>query len=200
MATRLEKKTPHLILDIGGVLVDHDDMLLADRLVRLLGGANRTTILSAFRESGLSAGRRRPEDVYVELAQRLGAVADVTAFRHVWSSHFTPNEGMIAFAREYASRAPLALCSNTDPVHWDFVSAHFGLDKLGPAVLSHECGFLKPDPEIYLLAAQAHDAAPQECLFVDDKPAYVDGARAVGMQAHLFLGLDGLMTALNTGA
>ena len=192
--------TLRLILDIGGVLVDHDDALLADRLVRLLGDGDRETILSAFRESGLGVGRRPPEAVYEDLARRLGLLVDVAAFRHVWSSHFTPKEDMLAFARDWASRAPLVLCSNTDPVHWAFVTGHFGLDRLGPAVLSHECGLAKPDPEIYLLAAQAHGVAPQDCLFVDDKEAYVEGARAVGMRGHRFAGLDGLRAALNTGA
>ena len=192
--------TPRLILDIGGVLVDHDDKILADRLVRLLGDGDRETILSAFRESGLGVGRRRPEAVYEDLARRLGALIDVAAFRRVWSSHFTPKDDMLAFARDWAKQAPLVLCSNTDAVHWAFVSEHFGLDRLGSAVLSHECGLAKPDPEIYLLAAEAHGAAPQDCVFVDDKEAYVEGARAVGMRGHRFAGLDGLRASLNTGA
>lgn len=191
--------THRLILDIGGVLVDHDDEKLADRLVRLLGNGDRATILSAFRESGLGVGRRPPEVVYEALARRLGVGVDVAAFRHVWSSHFTPKDDMLAFARAWSARAPLVLCSNTDPVHWAFVCENFRLDRLGPAVLSHECGIAKPDAEIYLLAAEAHGVAPQDCLFVDDKEAYVEGARAVGMRGHRFEGLDGLMKALNTG-
>lgn len=195
----MEKRSLRLILDVGGVLVDHDDAVLAERVTRLLGAPKSGAILTAFRESGLGAGRRRPEDVYVELARRLGAVADVAAFRNVWSSHFAPKAEMIAFARDYARRAPLVLCSNTDPVHWAFVCEHFALDLLGQAVLSHECGLLKPDPEIYLLAAGAHGVAARDCIFVDDNPAYVEGARAVGMRGHLFEGLDGLAAALNTG-
>jgi putative hydrolase of the HAD superfamily len=85
-------------------------------------------------------------------------------------------------------------------VHWAFLCENLALDRLCPAVLSHECGIEKPDAEIYLLAAQALDAAPEDCLFVDDKAANVEGARAVGMRAHLFTGLDGLRAALNTQA
>lgn len=193
------RAAPRLILDIGGVLVDHDDSLLADRVVSLLGGepARRETILSAFRESGLGAGRCSPETVYLDLAARLGVFADRAAFRRVWCSHFTPKDDMLAFARDYAHRAPLVLCSNTDAIHWAFVSETFGLDRLGAAVLSHECGLLKPDPEIYRLAAQAHGAAPRECLFVDDKLAYVEGARAIGMAAIVFKGVEELIDALD---
>lgn len=190
--------TARLILDIGGVLVDHDDALLADRLVRLLGGGDRETILSAFRESGLGVGRRRPETVYEELARRLGAHVDLAAFRHIWSSHFTPKQEMLAFARDWSARAPLVLCSNTDPLHWAFLCESFALDRLGAAVLSHECGLAKPDPEIYLLAAQAHGVDPRHCLFVDDREVCVEGARAVGMRGHRFEGLDLLRRAVNT--
>lgn len=199
MTSRKSGRAPRLILDIGGVLVDHDDALLADRLVRLLGddAARRETILTAFRESGLGAGRCSPVTVYLDLAARLGVFADVASFRRIWSSHFTPKDDMLAFARDYARRAPLVLCSNTDVVHWAFLGEAFGLDTLGTAVLSHEVGLMKPDPEIYLLAAQAHEAPPGECLFVDDRPDYVEGARAVGMKATVFKGVDDLAVALD---
>lgn len=189
-----------LVLDIGGVLIDHDDDALAARLCRLLGHDDKAAILAAFRDSGLGVGRRRPETAYEALAPRLGAAIDVAAFRRVWTSHFTAKPDMLAFARDWASRAPLVLCSNTDAVHWEFACASFALDKLGPAVLSHECGLAKPDPAIYRLAAKAHGVAPEQCLFVDDKEAYVEAAKAVGMRGHRFDGLDGLIAALNTGA
>ena len=34
------------------------------------------------------------------------------------------------------------------------------------------------------------------CLFVDDRAENVEGARAVGMQAHLFTGIDDLRDVL----
>lgn len=35
-------------------------------------------------------------------------------------------------------------------------------------VLSYECGFIKPEPEIYKLAAAGLNVSPKECLFVGD--------------------------------
>lgn len=46
--------------------------------------------------------------------------------------------------------------------------------------------FLKPDPRAYQLALEATGAAPDRVLFVDDQPANVDGALAVGMDAVWF--------------
>jgi beta-phosphoglucomutase-like phosphatase (HAD superfamily) len=39
----------------------------------------------------------------------------------------------------------------------------------------------KPDPAIFLLAAEALDTPPAECLVVEDAPAGVRAARAGGM-------------------
>jgi HAD superfamily hydrolase (TIGR01509 family) len=45
---------------------------------------------------------------------------------------------------------------------------------------------MKPDPRIYHAACERLDCAPQDAVLLDDLPANVDGARAVGMHAVLF--------------
>ena len=52
-------------------------------------------------------------------------------------------------------------------------------------VLSGREGVRKPDPEIFLRAAGRAAVRPEESVFVDDIPANVEGARAVGMTAVL---------------
>ncbi|HCO04256.1 MAG TPA: hypothetical protein DIT48_13020 [Actinobacteria bacterium] len=52
-------------------------------------------------------------------------------------------------------------------------------------VRSGEVGLRKPDPEIYLLTASRLGVEPERCVFVDDIPTNVEGARAVGMTATL---------------
>ena len=53
-------------------------------------------------------------------------------------------------------------------------------------IYSHEVGWMKPDPRIYHAACDRFGCAPQEAVLLDDLPANVDGARAVGMHAVLF--------------
>ncbi len=48
-------------------------------------------------------------------------------------------------------------------------------------VISGEVGLRKPQPEIYLLAAERLKAEPADCVFVDDFQINADGATAVGM-------------------
>lgn len=47
-------------------------------------------------------------------------------------------------------------------------------------------GMLKPDPAIYRLLLTRNRLDAADCLFIDDSPANVAGAQAVGMDALLF--------------
>jgi FMN phosphatase YigB (HAD superfamily) len=50
-------------------------------------------------------------------------------------------------------------------------------------LISGEVGLHKPQPEIYLRAAQEVSAPPQACIFVDDLRENCEGAETVGMTA-----------------
>ena len=57
------------------------------------------------------------------------------------------------------------------------------LDELFDAVvISGEVGLRKPDPKIYLMAAELIHLDPSDCVFVDDIRRNVEGAEAVGMR------------------
>ncbi len=45
---------------------------------------------------------------------------------------------------------------------------------------------VKPDPKIYLTLLERYGLKPEECVFIDDLKANIDGARAVGMEGILF--------------
>ena len=52
-------------------------------------------------------------------------------------------------------------------------------------VSAHE-GVTKPDPRIYAILCERNGLAPGDCVFIDDAPANVAGARAFGMDAIQF--------------
>ena len=54
------------------------------------------------------------------------------------------------------------------------------------AVASSEIGHAKPDAEAYTITAEKLEVAPEECVLIDDRSEYCDGARAVGMQAIVY--------------
>ena len=57
------------------------------------------------------------------------------------------------------------------------------LARFDGAIVSGDERLLKPDPAIYRLLLTRYGLEAQECLFIDDSAANVEGARSVGMQA-----------------
>jgi 2-haloacid dehalogenase len=53
-------------------------------------------------------------------------------------------------------------------------------------VISGEVGFAKPSPEIYRVLCARNGIEPPQAVFLDDAPANVAGAHAIGMAAFLF--------------
>lgn len=54
-------------------------------------------------------------------------------------------------------------------------------------VASGDEGFVKPEPEIYQIAATRLGSEPSECVMIDDIDVFCEGARATGMQAIQFI-------------
>jgi len=54
----------------------------------------------------------------------------------------------------------------------------------------------KPDPLIYRLALGITQRAPEECIFIDDRPANLEPAKALGMRTILFRSAAGLRASL----
>jgi HAD superfamily hydrolase (TIGR01509 family) len=63
-------------------------------------------------------------------------------------------------------------------------------------VSSGEIGYAKPEPEAYEIVAQRLGVRLDECVFTDDRADFCEAARAVGMQAIEFTGLEQFRHAL----
>lgn len=113
---------------------------------------------------------------------------DFTAFMHAQSQ---PHPETIAIAAELARRNSHFLATlNNEPLELNQVRiAKFGLRQYFSAFFS-SCflGLTKPHPEIYRRALQITQRSPQECLFIDDRPANVESAARLEMRALLHNG------------
>jgi HAD superfamily hydrolase (TIGR01509 family) len=63
-------------------------------------------------------------------------------------------------------------------------------------VASGDIGFAKPEPEAYEIAADRLGVRLEECVFIDDREEYCEGARSVGMQAIRYQGFEGMKREL----
>lgn len=65
-------------------------------------------------------------------------------------------------------------------------------------VASGNEGYVKPQPEIYEIAATRLGVLPSECVMIDDIAEFCEGARQVGMQAIQFQSTKQAIGDLNT--
>jgi len=186
------------ILDLGGVIVDHDNAKCLRRLAALLIAPPSDEALAAFiAASGVGDGSIAAESLFARLRDRFGSQASQGAFLDAWTCHFTLNQDVYRLLCSLRAERRFVICSNTNAAHWDYLNRRYGLEALAAtAVLSHQVGCEKPRAEIFRLAAAAHGCGPEDCLFVDDLAANVEAARALGFHAHLFAGCEALRAAL----
>ena len=100
-------------------------------------------------------------------------------------SHTRPES--LTVIEELADRGlQLALLSNAPAPHAEWMLAQSWSARFTHHVFSCRLGLVKPDPAIFQHAVQLLGCRPDEAVFVDDRTANCDGARAVGMGAVTF--------------
>lgn len=97
-------------------------------------------------------------------------------------------EAVAAVATAEAAGCRLALLSNELDLFYgaDFRRRLPLLARFDVIVDATHTGILKPDPRAYAAVVQALGVPAHDCVFVDDQPRNVEGARCAGMQAVAF--------------
>jgi glucose-1-phosphatase len=183
-----------LIFDLGKVIVPFDFGRGYQALEPLCGipaadiprRIGSTDLVIRF-ETGLIS----PEDFVRDLSALLSLRVDYGQFCSIWSSIFLPDtlipEAMI---ENLARRYRLLLLSNTNAIHFPRVRQSYPiLRHFHHFILSHEVKAMKPSPAIYREAIARAECAAGECFFTDDIAAYVEAARAEGIDAVQFVSL-----------
>lgn len=92
-------------------------------------------------------------------------------------------EPMFDLIKRMKPHYKIGLLSNVGRGFIDELFTHEELKLLFDAeVLSNEVGMVKPDVEIFQLAAERLGVAPQKCIMIDDIPSNIAGAERAGMK------------------
>jgi HAD superfamily hydrolase (TIGR01509 family) len=176
-----------VIFDMDGVIVDSEpySMQALIDILRLYG------IEPTPDELQRSYGRRVRDD-FVDYFSRHGVTADVDTaiahkharYYHLAAGHLQPLPGVVALLRRLRDHgARLALASSGDRVKVAFgMQALALIDVFDAVVTGDDVSHSKPDPEIYLVAAQRLKVPPAECIAIEDAPAGVEAAKRAGMR------------------
>lgn len=185
-----------LVFDFGGVImktVTQAPRWAWDERLGLDRGAVERAVHNADSWRRAQTGELPLADYWADVAHQLRhPIDDMPKLEEDFYSGDQLDEEIVALIRNRkAAGQKIALLSNDSP------ALIAKLDRLGiaslfdPLVVSASIGVMKPDPMAYriVLDRLGHPAA--DSVFIDDMPANIDGARAVGMIGIRYLaGLD----------
>ena len=122
---------------------------------------------------------------YQVSSEILDLLHDLSIAYHTHFAAYPETERCLSALRRHGIR--LAVLTNFELPSIDRPLTHAGIDPSWFEVLvnSSMVGVMKPDLQAYRLVLDALKLPPEVCLFIDDKPANVQGAQSVGMRGVL---------------
>lgn len=118
----------------------------------------------------------------------------------IWAEYLgTLNEELVKYFAALRPRYRTGILSNSFVGARERERAAYGYEDLCDAIVySHEEGVRKPDARAYHIVCERLGVGPTEAVFLDDVPACVEGAKAVGMQAVRFVNNRQAITELES--
>lgn len=195
------RKIDTLFVDIGGVLLSNGwDRAMRERAAETFGLDGREmnerhSLLFDSYETG-----KITLDEYLKAAvfyrERVFTPEEFKAFMFAQS---TPYPEMIELVREVKSRYKLKVVAvNNEGRELNIYRIQkFGLaDTIDFFVSSCFVHARKPEPAIYTIALDVAQARPEETVYVDDRPLFVEVAAGLGIKGIVHRGLETTLSAL----
>jgi putative hydrolase of the HAD superfamily len=187
----------HLVFDFGGVVFGWQPARLMQRELPHLAtdGPTAAALAERFFQgycgdwADFDRGTVAVPELVQRIARRTGlAAADVQRVVDGVPRELQPIPETLAWLQRLRQRGrPLYYLSNMPaPYATHLEQAHGVLGWFASGVFSAREGLIKPEPEIFALAAARFGHAPHELVFMDDHLPNVLAARASGWQALHF--------------
>ena len=189
-----------VLLDLGNVLVFHDDAILFQRM-STWGGADPEHIRTGMLElwDSINRGDLAGNELRSTVCQLAGSKVPMEAepFFALWGSHFRVHHELLPMVDALLRQVKVVLLSNVNEMHWRFVRPRIPqLERFDDLVLSYQLHMAKPDPEIFQAALTRSGLRAEETAYFDDVASYVDAAKALGIHARVFTDAPAFRTQL----
>ncbi len=184
-------KTPVIIFDFGGVIMQtysRTPRHLWDTRLGLKIGTVEQIVHGSESWRKAQLGLISVDDYWQDVANQLGISQD--ALMQLQQDYFSGDKLDISIInlikRLHNTGHTVALLSN-DSTALRPKLTQLGIDSLfNPLVISAEIGVMKPDAAAYEAVLARVPCNAQDAIFIDDMPANIQGAEAVGMKGILY--------------
>ena len=183
------QKIEAVLFDWGGVLIDNPAPALMRYCAEALGvSVDRYTRAHDRHAEAFQTGVVGEEEFWRRVCGQLGRTPPQgrslwgRAFRAVYS----PRGEVFALAqRLHDDGCKVGLLSNTEAPSMEFFQ-ELRYAMFDAAVFSCAEGHCKPEREIYEIATRRVRAVPGQCVLIDDRPSFAEGARRANMQGIVY--------------
>lgn len=196
-------KPKAVIFDVGGVLLESPFVaalrwaqeweIPLDALKTIFGDYSRA---SSSDQSPMwhevECGRVELATFVLQMQKTLGATLPLNhKARTLTADDFNPFAdgepvaAMIELVHEVRGRGLKTGILTNNVREWSAWREKIPMDAFDAVIDSCQVGIRKPEPDIYLLICKKLSLTPSSCLFLDDHPANVEAAVAVGLDALL---------------
>ena len=183
-----------IIFDLGNVLIDFDHTIAAKRISGFCSKSPEE-IFNLFFDSNLTGlfeeGKIAPADFFLEVKKMLNLNLDYDRFLPIWNEIFffsDKNREVYNLAKKLKNKYRLALLSNINTLHFDYVKKHFPIfDAFHVVVTSFELKVRKPEPYIYQKTLSALEiSSPPHVFYTDDRKELIEKAAELGLKSFVF--------------
>jgi HAD superfamily hydrolase (TIGR01509 family) len=178
-----------VLFDVGGVLVrtfDHSGRQTWERRLGLPPGGAEAIVLNSEMGHRAQRGEISDEALWVWVSERLALGDELAAFRADFWRGDRVDESLVALIRRLRPRYQTAVISNAGDALRTTLQSYGLLDEFDLIVGSAYEGIMKPRPAIYERTLARLGRAANEAVFIDDAPANIAGATAVGLHTIHF--------------
>ena len=131
-------------------------------------------------------GELSSSDIFTFFGEMTGQTPDQV--RSEWISAAQANRTLLPMLERLRQDYKIILLSNASSDFLRSILDQFHLyDYFDGVFISSEMHLAKPDAAIYKKVLETIGAKPEECVFIDDSPKNIEGARAVGIDAIQYI-------------
>ena len=142
---------------------------------------------------GFEVGDVSSAQFFHEIASSCKYLQSTAAIAHAWNELLGEMTDPTLFLKKLSKSYDLCLVSNTNEAHIKYIRKQAGpflwnsfVEKFEALFLSYEIGHRKPDASYFNYVLEHMNTLPEEVLFVDDSPANIEAAQALGINTLLF--------------
>ena len=197
------EKDPFIFFDLGNVLFLFEHQIAWQQMAQLCGldpEIVRDVVFRSPLQLKYERGAISSVEFYQQFCQQLEVQPDYPQLMKAASDIFRPAVETIDVVKQLKREGyQLGLLSNTCAAHWEWIESQASSwikDCFETLVLSFQVHCLKPELEIYVVAAEQAQRQAQDLLLVDDLEENVTAARKAGWDAIQFVGIEDLSKQL----